>query len=60
MHNLNHLAAAILLAFSAAGAFAQAPSAQAAAPVAQASAYDLAADVKRWAAVIEKTGVRLE
>ena len=56
---MKHIAAAVLLAFSTAGAFAQAPSAPAAAPAAQAAAFDLAADVKRTMATFDVPGIAI-
>ncbi|MGZ8289496.1 MAG: serine hydrolase [Telluria sp.] len=57
---MNNIAAAILLAFSATSAFAQAPAAPAPAPaVAQASAYDLAADVNRALATFDVPGIAI-
>lgn len=56
---MNKIAAAVVFAFSTAGAFAQAPSAPAAAPAAQAPAFDLAADVKRTMATFDVPGIAI-
>ena len=59
MHTMTKLAAAVLLAISATGAWAQAPSTTAVAAAVQAPAYDLAADVKRTMTTFDVPGIAI-
>jgi CubicO group peptidase (beta-lactamase class C family) len=59
VQSMNRIAAAILLAFSAAGAGAQAPAAAPLAATAQARAYDLEADVRRVMKTFDVPGIAI-